>query len=57
MINGIIQVTGEPGVGKTSFALQCGAPPERILFVDDDVKGRSTVDDLKSMGMEFGDYY
>lgn len=57
MINGIIQITGEPGVGKTSFALQCGAIPERVLFVDDDVKGRSTVDDLKLMGAEFGDYW
>ena len=57
MINGITQIAGEPGVGKTLLALQCGAKPERILFVDDDVKGRSTVDDLKSAGMEFGDYW
>ena len=57
MINGIVQITGEPGVGKTSFALQCGVQPERILFVDDDVKGRSTVNDLQSLGLKFGDYW
>ena len=43
-IKGIIQVTGPHDVGKTTFALECGA--KRILFVDDDIKGRNTVEGI-----------
>lgn len=55
-IKGIIQVTGPHDVGKTTFALECGADPARILFVDDDIKGRNTVEDIISSGTEFGRY-
>ena len=55
-IKGIIQVTGPHDVGKTTFALECGADPERILFVDDDIKGRATVEDILSSGAKFGRY-
>lgn len=57
LIRGIIQVTGEPDVGKTTFALECGADPSRICFFDADVKGRATVDQLLSSGIRFGIYH
>jgi len=53
LINGIIHVTGEPDVGKTTFALECGADPSRICFFDSDVKGRATVGDLLETGVGF----
>jgi len=55
-ITGIIHVTGEHDTGKTVFALSCGAPPDRIAFFDDDIKGRSTVEQLKRQGFKFGMY-
>jgi hypothetical protein len=56
LINGIIQVTGSVDVGKTTFALECGASPDKMLFVDGDTKGRSTVQQLQSAGLKFGRY-
>jgi hypothetical protein len=56
-LSGIIHVTGEHDTGKTLFALQCGARPNKICFFDDDVKGRATIEQLKSSGVEFGAYY
>lgn len=56
-IPGIIHVTGEHDTGKTTFALECGASADRICFVDDDVKGRATVTELRSAGVEFGEYH
>jgi len=53
--NGIIQVTGEHDTGKTTFALECGVPAKRIVFFDDDVKGKSVVDDLGPD--QFGQYH
>ncbi len=47
LINGIIHVTGEHDTGKTSFALESGAMPERICLFDDDVKGRATVNEFR----------
>jgi len=55
-LEGIIHVTGEHDTGKTTFALECGANPDRILFIDDDVKGRSTVNELIGSGASFGRY-
>jgi len=63
MIKGLIAITGELGTGKTTFALQVmsalGKPvmPERILFVDDDIKGSATAQDVKEAGFEFGAYW
>jgi hypothetical protein len=54
LVTGIIHVTGEPDVGKTTFALESGASPERTWFVDDDVKGQSTVGELLAAGYQFG---
>lgn len=56
LIQGIIHVTGEPDTGKTTFALECGAKPDRIWFLDDDVKGKATVQELQANGFEFGRY-
>jgi len=56
IIPGVIHVTGEPDVGKTLFALQCGANPNRMAFICDDSKGRGTVDQLRVDGIEFAHY-
>jgi len=56
LLNGTMQVTGEHDAGKTTFALECGAEPGRILFIDDDLKGKSTVKEFTDMGVEFGRY-
>jgi len=53
-VTGVIHVTGEPDTGKTSFALSSGAMPEETVFIDDDVKGKQTVQQIKSMGRAFG---
>lgn len=57
IFSGIIHVTGEHDTGKTTFALECGAAPEKICFFDDDVKGRGTVEDLREAGVDLGAYY
>lgn len=49
---GIHHITGEHDTGKTTLALECGAPPARIAFFDDDVKGRATVEDLRRAGVD-----
>lgn len=46
LIPGIIHVTGEPDVGKTTFAFESGARADRICFIDDDVKGHATVEQI-----------
>ncbi len=56
-INGLLHITGEQDCGKTSFALECGALPSRIILIDNDVKGRTTVEQLRSSGVEFGAYH
>jgi len=58
-LNGIIHVCGENDTGKTTFALECGADPNRILFFDDDVKGRATIRDMIESGILKGgeNYY
>ncbi len=54
-VKGIIQITGSNDVGKTTLGLECGADPKRILFVDDDLKGRPTVEQI-SKEYGFGRY-
>lgn len=55
--NAMIHVTGESDTGKTLFALQSGARPEETTFIDADVKGRNTVEQVQSSGLRFGMYY
>lgn len=56
MLNsGIIEVSGEHDTGKTSFALEA-YNPEETVFVDDDIKGTSTVQDLLETGVRFLQY-
>lgn len=57
LVNGVIHVTGEHDTGKTSFALECGAQPGAICFLDDDVKGRATVMKFMRDGNQFGAYH
>ena len=54
---GLIHVCGKHDTGKTTFALNCGAPAERICFFDSDIKGDSVVKQLKDAGKQFGAYY
>lgn len=55
LITGIVHVTGEHDVGKTTFALESGAEPGKILFIDDDVKGRSTIEAFAGSGIDYVD--
>jgi hypothetical protein len=54
--NGIIQVTGESGAGKTTFGLDVGVPPEQIAFIDNDVKGEQDKRDIESTNHKLGFY-
>lgn len=53
---GIVNVFGLPDVGKTTFALECGSPPEKICFIDDDVKGKSIALEFEAAGHPFGKF-
>lgn len=55
-IPGIIHVTGEHDVGKTTFCFECGAHPSRICFIDADVKGKATVEQIKADYSELSRY-
>ena len=61
IMKGVIHVTGEHDTGKTTFALESGAQPERICFFDDDIKGRATIEDCQErwaeQGRHFGAYH
>lgn len=57
ILDGIIHVAGEHDTGKTTFALESGASPERICMFDDDVKGRATVEQLRRDNITFGAYH
>lgn len=56
LFSGIVNVCGESDVGKTTFALESGAMPDRILFIDDDVKGQAIANDMARAGTPFGKY-
>lgn len=53
---GLVNVSGAPDVGKTTFALENGAPPEKICFIDDDLKGAAVAREFEEMGRPFGKY-
>jgi len=53
--NATIQLTGEPDVGKTSMALETGALPSQTVFIDSDVKGVVSINQLGGP-KEFGMY-
>jgi len=52
---GVWLITGEHGVGKTSLGLEA-VSPRKTLFVDDDLKGKATVAQVRRDGIEFGKY-
>jgi hypothetical protein len=56
LFSGIIQISGEPDTGKTSFAWSSGASPEDTVFIDDDVKGATIVDQIEGQGKKIGHY-
>lgn len=56
LFSGIVNVCGESDVGKTTFALGTGAMPDKILFIDDDVKGQAIANDMARAGVPFGKY-
>lgn len=56
-ITGIVNVTGGGDTGKTTFAMNTGAEPERTAFIDDDVKGKNIVKQVERAGRKFGIYH
>jgi hypothetical protein len=56
LFKGIVHVSGELDTGKTMFAFSCGAQPEDIAFIDDDIKGASVVDQIESQKKKLGFY-
>lgn len=56
LFNGIIQMSGRPDAGKTSFIFESGVHPGDILFVDDDVKGIAIVKEMAAAGTPLGGY-
>lgn len=55
LLNGVIMVCGEHGTGKSRFALEAGNP-EKTILIDDDQKGKSTVQRMLADGVKFGEY-
>lgn len=52
---GVWFITGEHGVGKTSVGLEA-VSPSKTLFVDDDLKGGATIDQIRRDEIKFGRY-
>lgn len=46
LFTGLAMVTGERDTGKTSFALSCGAAPEKMALFDHDLKSSEVVQQL-----------
>ncbi len=57
LFTGLIHVTGEHDAGKSRFALEVGVPPEQMVVLDDDIKGRDIVNQLAIIKQAFGDYH
>lgn len=55
LFDGLVHVMGEPDTGKTTFALTCGVPVEKIAFFDHDIKGSVLVSQIGSS--KFGAYH
>lgn len=55
LLTGVVLITGDHGVGKTRFALESGNP-EKTILIDDDLKGKSTVQRMLEDGIKFGRY-
>ena len=57
LFSGMIHVTGAGDSGKTSFALECGIKPSQIAFLENDIKGKTIVDQLIKLNSPFGIYH
>jgi hypothetical protein len=47
-IKGIVAVISNYGIGKTTFALECGYQPKDIAFINDDVKSTGLESEFKT---------
>jgi hypothetical protein len=56
LFDGLIHVTGESDTGKTTFALECGTPINKIAFFDHDLKASVLVKELARSRNGFGMY-
>lgn len=56
LFSGIAHVAGEQDTGKSTFAFECGAMPEDMAFIDDDIKGIDKVEQIREQGHEIGFY-
>lgn len=56
LFSAIVHVSGMPDTGKTTFTLESGAPPDKICFIDDDIKSQAIATEFENMGNPFGKY-
>lgn len=56
LFSGLVVVSGEHDSGKTSFCMECGSPPEKIAFIDADIKGKDVNDQITALTHSFGFY-
>jgi len=54
---GVIEIVGEHDTGKTLAALGVVSNYKRTVFVDDDMKGDATIQQLIDAGFEFSQYH
>jgi len=57
LFKGLVHVTGEHDTGKTTFALEAGPTPEKIVIFDHDLKADSVVKQMKAAGSPFAQYH
>lgn len=55
-IRGVVELVGGHDVGKTLAAIQAVYPYDKTVFVDDDIKGDATVEQMSKNGVEFMEY-
>src|SRR5512146_1062767 len=56
LFKGIVNVSGTHDSGKSRFAFECGAPPEKMAFIDTDLKGRDFVEQVLQVGRKLALY-
>jgi hypothetical protein len=56
-VRGVVSIFGGHDSGKTSAALGANGNPETTHFIDSDLKGGATAQQLREAGVQFGGYY